>query len=269
VLNREALIATTIANPPTSSRFFPRNLRFLKMKRDHCGCGFVSERCLLRVAAVVAILVLTCQFLNNVWPLVTTQMTNDGDCLLSSMIKDSTTNDDLRSLISSAEQIIILMPAKAAGTSFKAFASKCATKTFNGNFLNFKDRNDFDSVLTASYDVPAVLASHMYQAENLIYFIKNAPRNTLLIYSHRDETTRLLSAIDHVVTSWCQGIRSPPEGFFEREQDDNAGLKECFVSEKSLINLGINRKVMEIGIGATCLLTCETYKAIRDYGTKL
>jgi hypothetical protein len=109
----------------------------------------------------------------------------------------------------------------------------------------------------------------MMQVKNLIYFIKNAPRNTLLIYSNRDETTRLLSAIDHVVTTWCQGIRSPPKRFFEREQDDNAGLKECIVSEKNLINLGIKSKFMEIGIGATSLLTCETYKAIQDYGEKL
>eukprot|EP01082_Thalassiosira_pseudonana_P009752 g8672.t1 g8672 contig30:9055-9684(+) len=199
------------------------------MKRDFWhdrGCGFFSVRCRRLVAiAIVTILVLANQLRHYAWPLATTQMTNDDDVLLSSMIKTapSTTTDDLRSLIASADQIIILMPAKAAGTSFKAFSSKCVTKTFNDNFLNFKDRNDFDSVLTASYDMPAVLASHMMQVKNLIYFIKNAPRNTLLIYSHRDETTRLLSAIDHVVTTWCQCKRSPPKGFFELFYDPTVG----------------------------------------------
>ncbi len=214
--------------------------------------------------AIVTILVLENQLRHYAGPLATTQMTNDDDGLLSSMIKDSTTKDDLRSLISSAEQIIILMPAKAAGTSFQAFASKCVGKTFDNTVLNNLHGNDFDSILTASYDMPVVLASHMYQVENLIYFIKNSPRNTLLIYSHRDETTRLLSAIHQVVTSFCDG-RNPPDGFFER-QDANA--KECFVSEKSLINL-IKSKVIEIGIGGTRLLTCDTYKAIQDYGEKM
>ena len=164
------------------------------------------------------------------------------------------------------------MPAKAAGTSLKDFATSCNEKgspfgksysKLMDNFLN----HDFDSIISNSLRMPPVITSHMYDVDHLLYMIRNVPRNTLLIYVHREETHRVQSAINEVVTNWCrrgnghQGIvLKPPPNFFYKEVGSS-----CYVNEDTLLNEAIRKKRYEIGIGATELLTCETYEAIKSY----
>jgi len=170
----------------------------------------------------------------------------------------------LRDMISETNQVIILMPAKAAGTSLKEFAIKCNPPSYSrlkDNFINF----DIEQVLTNSLQMPNVIASHINNDDNLIYMINNIPKSTLLIYIHRDETQRVTSAINEVVTNWCRRgnghpniLLEPPSKFFYKED-----MNKCYVSEEQLINDAIKNKVYEIGIGQSELLSCDTYEAIR------
>lgn len=170
----------------------------------------------------------------------------------------------LQEMIDSTEEIIITMPAKAAGSSFKTFAAQCYGKDWvKDNYLNFINSTGM-KWLTGSYELPKVMASHMYREENFVHLIKNAPNGALVIYSHREETDRVLSAINQVVTSWCgadleQGPRSPPPFFFSKRDGNN-----CFVSEKNLINLAIKQRAKEIGIGSTRILTCTVYDTLKN-----
>ena len=185
----------------------------------------------------------------------------------------------LRDLISSTDQVITTAPAKAAGTTMNTFAEKCnkdSGLTFDhiDNILNFKDVNHFDGILSKSLKSPPVLSSHMYTLDNFLYLIKNVPRSTLLIYIHREETLRVQSAVNEVVTNWCRrgngypGIHldPPTEDFFD-EEDGSV----CHISEKNLIEFGLGKKGLdlEIGLGATKLLRCETYDTILEYAPNM
>ena len=161
---------------------------------------------------------------------------------------------DLLHLIASTNQVIITMPAKAAGTSLKVFATQCNDDSYSqlqNNFLN--NETDLSKILTNSLRVPPVVASHMYTSEPLIYLIENIPRSTLLIYAHRDETSRLQAAIHHVVDYYCEQNRT------DATRDGN----DCHISEDNLIENIIKPKMREIDFGASEVLPCGTYEAIK------
>lgn len=72
----------------------------------------------------------------------------------------------LSNLIDSTDQVIFTMPAKAGGTSMKRFAKACnddSYKKLGDNFLN--SQNQTEQLLTISYEMPGVIASHMYQGQ--------------------------------------------------------------------------------------------------------
>ncbi|KAL7553838.1 hypothetical protein ACHAWF_017161 [Thalassiosira exigua] len=193
---------------------------------------------------------------------------NDAEMMYNSRLKleyqCSSKASDVGELISGTEQVIILLPAKVAGTSLKDFSKACNERSYGelgDNFIN----SGFEHVVTNSFRMPPVIASHINRVENLLYMIENAPRNTLLIYVHREETKRLSSAVSEVVTNWCRRgngypdiLLEPPKGFFYKEESRN-----CYVSENKLIDVAIKEKVLEIGLGATELLPCETFEAIK------
>ena len=185
----------------------------------------------------------------------------------------------LRDLITSTDQVILTMPAKAAGTTMHNFAKQCnkdsgLTVDYIDNLLNFKDLDHFDGILSKSFQMPPVLSSHMYTLDNFLYLIKNVPRSTLLIYIHREETARLQSAVNEVVTNWCRRgngypgvyLEPPTKDFFDKEDGS-----VCHVSEENLINDGLGEKGMEleIGLGATKLVHCETYNSILEYAPNM
>jgi hypothetical protein len=179
----------------------------------------------------------------------------------------------LHNLLSSTDQVIITMPAKAAGNTLKRFTEKCnkasgLTYEHVGNFLNRKEPNHFDGILSKSFRVPPVIASHIDNNKNLIYLIKNAPRSTFLVYVHRDETSRVKSAIHQVTSAWCRHLSlppnwAPPENFFVKQEE---GV--CHTTEQKLIDVVMAKK-NEIGIGASELLHCETYDSILQYGPNI
>lgn len=159
------------------------------------------------------------------------------------------------------------MPAKAAGTSLKDFSKACNGPSYSELRDNFISdlRFDLADILSNFYRMPLVIASHLYHVDNLVYLLENAARNALIIYVHRDETKRLSSAINQVVTDWCRrgngyadSVIKPPKGFFYKEQKN-----KCYVEESKLINVAIKKKESEIGLGATELLPCEAFEAIK------
>ncbi len=97
----------------------------------------------------------------------------------------------LQEMIDSTEEVIITMPAKAAGSSLKQFADQCYGKVWaEDNYLNFIQNKGITG-LTSHYELPKVMASHMYTQNSFIHLIKNVRNGALMIYSHREETDRL------------------------------------------------------------------------------
>lgn len=173
---------------------------------------------------------------------------------------------ELQTLVNKTKNVIIMMPAKAAGTSFESFARQCSGKSFSklkDNFLNFEIGEIF---LTSSFELPPVIASHMYNAEPMTKLFQHASKDTLFIWSHREETSRLVSAIKHVMKRLCVHPRYYEMAkfrFVERTK------QKCVFSERDLINNIIKKKNIEIGFGMEQILTCDAYNAMRNHSPNL
>lgn len=224
-------------------------------RRQHT-MGRIMRAMILRLSVVLCICMLSIIHFQTSWTSNLSDKNEDDvqqqvaiehskDCLSSSGDSDEITN-----LIQSTNQVIIVMPAKAAGTSLKQFTYSCNDEKMVDNALNFPDQ--IEKLLTHTYEMPGVIASHMYQSKVLINVIQNVPKDTLLVYSHRQETSRVLSGVKQVVTKGCDGKR---EG-------------ACHITESNLVNL-IKQRPHEIGISGTRLLTCETVRRLMPLRTML
>ena len=159
--------------------------------------------------------------------------------------------ENMDNLLSKYKQVIIAMPAKAAGSSIKTFTKKCMSRqnatsfSVTDNILN--NQNSMNSALTAQLKMPSMISSHMYTQNNMCRLMKHATDDTLIVYSHRQETSRLISATKQVIVQRKKGGQ---------------------LDETELVKM-IKSKTVEIGIGNTQLLTCQQYNCIKDNSPNL
>lgn len=193
---------------------------------------------------------------------------------------------DMRKLINSTDSVIIVMPAKAGGTSLKYFAKECRRKQVGSestsnvelpdNFLSTRQPDEYVALLTDfGFEMPSVVASHIWVPKVLSNIIGNASRRTLILYSHRDETSRFRSAATHVLTTWCpdgggRPMPAAPNKFFHRiEQNEETGKPICYIKETTLVDGFLKKRYQEMQMGTNELLTCETYLAIEQYAPNM
>lgn len=178
-------------------------------------------------------------------------------------------DSDLRHRIQSSDNVILVMPPKSAGTSFKLFAKKCnSPKSLQEYSSNIYGRNDMNELLTHSWDMPMILPSHFWVPEKLAKLLRNVSRKTLIIYSHRDETSRFKSAIKHVLTQWCKGnthgMPESPSKFFAKIDGD-----DFYLNETKFIDKVLKRPQNEMVMSTNALLTCETYQSMEEYAPNM
>ena len=110
--------------------------------------------------------------------------------------------EDAENIISAADRIFIVTPPKAGGSSIKQFVMKCTNNNFiqfpNGDFV--EDKQKIEGWLTHDYELPKIVASHVYQDGPVKHLASSIPTSSLLIYIHRNEEERLKSAIAYVVS---------------------------------------------------------------------
>mmetsp|Transcript_31699 Transcript_31699/g.48602 ORF Transcript_31699/g.48602 Transcript_31699/m.48602 type:complete len:180 (+) Transcript_31699:199-738(+) len=112
---------------------------------------------------------------------------------------------DMDHLLSKYKQVWVIMPAKAAGTSFKEFTKDCmavaGTPSFADQDNPFINSIRSEKAFVGQLEMPSLVASHLYQFERKPFcnVMKHATKDTLVVYSHREETSRLISSIKHVV----------------------------------------------------------------------
>jgi len=175
-------------------------------------------------------------------------------------------HSNLRRKIASTDNVIVVMPAKAAGTSMKFFARRCNANTIEGvQDLLRKDDGSIGKILTKTWDMPGVFVSHFWSPTLLSRLLRTVSRHTLILYSHREETSRFKSAAHHVFTQWCRHEPPKPQWstFFQEKQD-----KHCNVHENKLIE-ALRKKPQEMGFGNAELLTCGTFKSIEEYAPEI
>ena len=106
---------------------------------------------------------------------------------------------DMDNLLSKLGQVFIVMPAKAAGTSFKDFARQCMSSASATSYSQLDNvLNSGEQMMQAfksQMKLPSLIASHVYNSETICSMAKHATRETLFIYIYREETERMASAI--------------------------------------------------------------------------
>mmetsp|Transcript_3406 Transcript_3406/g.9553 ORF Transcript_3406/g.9553 Transcript_3406/m.9553 type:complete len:340 (-) Transcript_3406:592-1611(-) len=162
----------------------------------------------------------------------------------------------LEALLHNVDQVYVSMPAKAAGSSMKTFATTCMNvdippriNLFNKKPGTNRGIRPIEKYLTAeSLNPPSLIASHLYKDTEFTHLVKHSTRRSLIIYMHRDETSRILSGITQVAqVRLCS------------ETQRNA----CVIPEIELV-AAIKKKTGEIGVGSTEILTCDSYDALDD-----
>lgn len=184
-----------------------------------------------------------------------------------------TSKSDMRQLINATDNIIVAMPAKAAGTSLKYFASACYGDGYSPVFNNIQDNLEdtgIEVVLSNAWDSPGVVASHFWHPQALSRILRSASPRTLIIYSHRDENSRFISAAYHVLSQWCMNgipqqlvnVLPTLKGIFKGQKD------KCNINELDLIKT-LRLRPQEMQMGTNELLTCELYSAIEEYAPNM
>ena len=162
------------------------------------------------------------------------------------------THDEIDKLVAAASQVFITMPAKASGSTMKQFTKLCLQREIPDNFLNSEDRTkDF---LTSSLELPKFMSSHLYVDTTLRRLVSQLPTTTLLVYIHRNERYRLVSAIKHVFT------REHKTSKF-KYCDISLNTTHCMITEKALVSV-IEKRVFEIKNADSSILSCDAYNDI-------
>jgi hypothetical protein len=169
---------------------------------------------------------------------------------------------DVDHLLSKYKQVYILSRLKAAGQTFDAFARKCMASVGSNSFKYeaLNNASQMKAAFPKELELPSLLATHVHNSNETCRVAKRATRDSLIVFSHREETDRLMSAIKHVITTrFCFGKTEIDHknlaGFMKKI---NKG--ECQVQETVLMQIiQLNYREMD-----DQSLTCHTYNCMRE-----
>ena len=187
---------------------------------------------------------------------------SSGQCL------DLDSNQDMDSLVANARQIFITMPAKAGGTSMKDFTKLCMKNAVHDNILSREGL--WKDYLVDSLHVQSIIASHLYREADFLRLINSPSRETLMIHTHREESSRVASAVKQIAQSICgfTGQYSNQKQTVATKFNVRKNNTHCILDERSFVN-DIAANSAEVGISTHRLLTCQSYKAIQENAPQL
>ena len=176
-------------------------------------------------------------------------------------------DQDMDSLVASARQIFVTMPAKAGGSSMKGFTERCMKNAVKDNILNSPELwNDY---LVARSHAQSIVASHLYNEESFIRLVNSPSRETLMIHIHREEGSRVASAVEQILHHICVfGGKYSNQQQTAAEFNVRKNNTHCILDEMSFVK-EIAANGAEVGISTHRLLTCQSYKAIQDNANQL
>lgn len=166
-------------------------------------------------------------------------------------------------LLSNYKLVFVIMPAKAAGSSFKRFTTQCMGERAIGynNILHLSKKNaemiesDMRKAGKNNHKLPSLISSHIPDSEAFVNLLHHATEQSLIIYSHRKETSRLRSAIIHVAMRKCIELQTYDTG-------------KCVLDADAVFDF-IKKKEFEIHHSGSVILSCKTYEAIESTSSNL
>ena len=218
---------------------------------------FKNPRFIKGVLVVAVLFIITLNNPSQESPVDLLSRSNGGYSISRKNPSCVTIEKDLDHLVAEAKQVFITIPPKAAGTSLKSFAKQCIPESnYRNNFLNFE--SDVHDFLTASFELPKLIASHLYGPKPLTHLIKSATRDTLIILIYREDTERKTSAIKHILQSnlFCGEEISGQLTLFKNETT-------CIIKhEQALVDKVIKENKGEIGSSMYKMFDCDVQEAI-------
>ena len=192
-------------------------------------------------------------------PLVKAEKTENLKCL--------SFEHEMDQLVNNTKQVFIAMPAKAAGSTLGAFVMSHCMKDFK--YVKGWEGHDFtkesivEKMFTLNYELPQIMASHLVggRENTLEAMAKSATDDTLIVYVHRDELDRRLSAIKQVAFHTCFRRNPELEQYAEGVKVDKNG--DCVIEEETLIQM-IKDERQEIGNGVYRALTCNFFDVVEE-----
>ena len=149
------------------------------------------------------------------------------------------------------------------------FTEKCMNNTIPANILSRQSL--WKKFLIDSINVQPLISSHLYKEADFLYLLKSAyPRDTLIIHTHREEGTRLPSAIKNLANNHICG--DSPYQQSQRNKmlhlDVRKNDTHCILDEEAFLQV-IADKDVEIGMSTHRLLTCQTFQAMEENAPQL
>lgn len=153
--------------------------------------------------------------------------------------------NEVKTNIDEKDQIFIVMPQKAGGTAMREFARKCygGANYQNGISPTPEDGKKF---LTQSYDTPNLLIGHIWTGKRMESLLKGASKESLIVYIHREETSRLVAAIKQVMKRFCGGRSHETSQKFEFLQRNDTDHNTCTIEENGLVDKVIHQSFLKL-----------------------
>jgi len=175
-------------------------------------------------------------------------------------------NQSADSIINIMRQVFIIAPAKSAGTTIEQFSHKCMGKGISSNIIQ---RPQNQKLLLTTSSNTSIIASHLFEDRGLIKLSKYSNEKTLIVYVHREESSRITSAIKQVLHTLCQ-FKYPNKSKNTTMHQFNLTIRKnlCAIDEDAML-LEIATRPHEIGMGTFDILTCEVYQSLVEDGTDI
>ena len=254
------------------------------IKRQTCK-GLFKNLLILTLIAIV--------FLNNMLSFQSSFPTDEMNSAVLYEVKDEPTSDvhndkiehfpepkdkmkclsfdnELDKLVNKTEQVFIGMPAKASGSSLGKFAMEYCMKNYThlsneffGWYFNLEDK--ILEMISNNFQVPNILVSHLGSEHALLKLVQGANDDSLIIYVHRHESDRLLSAVDQVVEKICSNRLTDLEEFKGTATIEDG---RCIIKESALYEM-VKKQKQEIGNSVYRALTCDFFEQVEENKPKM
>lgn len=177
-------------------------------------------------------------------------------------------NETMDDLLSKHKQVFITMPPKAAGVTMTFFTRACMmSKDDQYTEVDFNDVKDVSAYLSSSLHLSSILSKHTLSRHSILNLAKISNRKSLIIYVHRDETERIVSAIKQVLKVFCN-FNNKYKHVTEKitkEYNIEKNSTHCTLDEGPVIQM-IQYRINEI---QATELSCETYGAFEEHDPNL
>ena len=190
-----------------------------------------------------------------------TLLNNESHCL--------TFEDDMNRRVADASNVIVVMPAKAGGSTMRRFINHCypGIEYNERPFHTNTGLHKLQSFISSSLHLPKLIHTHIAFDSILIRLIKTVPDDFLIIFVYREESDRKVSALKQVLDDRLCGRKDPHKTL---QPTIKRNETHCvYEDEEEILKSAVGEGIFEIGRNINGILSCDTHDAIEDTNPNL